>query len=267
MSAGFVLINHVGDRFGMLVVVERASNMNGKTRWLCKCDCGGETIAAATNLRTGNTKSCGCTNSNAKFRGVDLAGRRFAFLTVIERKGNRPAWICKCDCGSLLSVSTHRLFSGQMSCGCNNRGRTMHGLSHTTEYRIWKHMIARCEYEGDAAFRNYGGRGICVCERWHSFENFYSDMGQKPSPKHSIDRIDNDGPYSPENCRWVTAITQANNTRRNRIVIIDGESMTVAQASRKFGVNQSAALARLYGGWSDEAAFKIPVRATKARSK
>lgn len=118
----------------------------------------------------------------------------------------------------------------------------------------------RCEREALPEYKNYGGRGIKVCDRWrNSFEAFYADMGPRPSKKHSVDRIDNDGDYEPGNCRWATAKEQCNNTRKNRTVVIRGEAMTLTQASERFGVNLTTLRGRIdKRGMSAEEAVDAP---------
>lgn len=160
-------------------------------------------------------------NSNTKQtrqrRPVDLSGMRFGKLVplkMIEGPG-RQVWECLCDCGQTARVTKDHLFNNTRSCGCLRRKPRLHGLSRTVEHNAWWYMITRCGDPGRPEYPRYGGRGIKVCERWQEFVNFLADMGPRPSPRHSIDRIDNDGNYEPSNCRWATPVQQSTNTRRN----------------------------------------------------
>lgn len=165
---------------------------------------------------------------------VNMENRKFGRLTVIERKENTrhgaATWLCECDCGQEATVRGSSLRSGvTLSCGCLNHEKTAkkliemntrHGMAKTSEYHIWASMIQRCTNPKDNAYKNYGGRGITVCERWRKFEAFIEDMGQKPSPNLTIERQNNDGDYEPSNCRWATRTEQNNNTRRNKSIKI-----------------------------------------------
>jgi hypothetical protein len=158
-------------------------------------------------------------------RGLDLTGQRFGRWQVVRRgenKDNRVAWDCICDCGNTGTVDTRRLVKGRSkSCGCLNREvNTKHGHNpnrgSSSEYNSWHQMKQRCLNPNDKRYADYGGRGIKICERWLDFNNFLEDMGKKPTPKHSIDRIDVDGDYEPSNCKWSDDYEQQRNIRVHR---------------------------------------------------
>lgn len=172
----------------------------------------------------------------------------------------------RCDCGVEFEMSL-RNDGRTKSCGCarakNGRAQltgNKHGLTHgkngTSEHKTWIKMKQRCDNPNDKSYFNYGGRGISVCERWQSFENFYADMGPRPDG-HSLDRIDSDGNYCPENCRWADARTQARNRRSNVLIAIDGVEKSVVEWSEQAGsANAKRIHARLASGWSSrEAVF------------
>lgn len=218
--------------------------------------------------------------SEFTFRAKNLTGQRFGRLLVSRYYGFEPLrsgplhyWLCTCDCGAEVVCTSNNLGRGTRSCGCLKREetrarQTKHGMTGSPEYIAWVNMRGRCYDPNDKAYDRYGGRGITVCKRWRdSFENFYTDMGPRPSPRHSIDRKRNNGSYSPANCRWATPEQQASNTRRNVVVEIDGERMILAEAIRRSGLPPKIVDNRLRRGWDLTRALTTPLwRAGKARS-
>jgi hypothetical protein len=153
-----------------------------------------------------------------------MIGQKFGKLTVLSEAGRRNRsrlWLCACDCGNAAHATTGHLNAGErVSCGCVVGGHKnlKHGMSHSQEYKAWDGARDRCRNPKNKKYPLYGGRGIKFCARWEgSFQNFLEDMGRKPSPDLSLDRIDSDGPYSPENCRWATIFVQNNNRTFGRL--------------------------------------------------
>lgn len=181
----------------------------------------------------------------------DLTGKRFSRWTVLSRgpdgKRGIPTWLCRCQCGIERFINGYNLTAGiSQSCGC---GRcSMGGYSRTKEYQAWKAMLRRCFNSKDAAYPNYGQRGITVCSAWLSFRTFLEDVGASPSTSHSIDRIDNDGHYScgkcdqcrehqwKANCRWTTTKEQSRNRRSNRAITHNGATRTIAEWAEVLGI-------------------------------
>lgn len=207
-------------------------------------------------------------------KAYDLSGRQFGLLTAVGpvgikryKSGPIVVWQCACACGRQTETVAQKLVSGWVkSCGCLRLAAardacTTHGLTKAPEYRVWTHLKGRCLNPKDKSFANYGGRGVTVCAEWESsFAAFLRDMGPRPSPKHSIDRIDVNAGYYPGNCRWVTADVQQNNRRNNRVLTRDGSSLTLAQWARRLNIQESTIERRLARGLSDAESLVLPRR-------
>lgn len=272
-----------GQRFGRLTVVSRAENKSGRTCWHCRCDCGKEKDVLAISLTRGLTKSCGCLHNEELSRRnlIDLTGKKFGRLTVLKRvnnqKGKDTVWLCRCDCGNLTEVTSGHLKDGHTkSCGCFGRERTSetfktHGMSDTRLYRIYKKMYRRCYRPQTKWYENYGGRGITICPEWlgeHGFESFAKWAFENGYADNlSIDRIDNDKGYSPDNCRWATAKEQANNTRSTVFLTYNGETKPVSEWSEITGIRQDTLTMRKRSGWTDEEIIETPLRGRMGRKK
>lgn len=193
----------------------------------------------------------------------DLTGQVFGRLTVLHRgedyqsgfgpSSTRPQWMCRCECGNTKLVLGNHLKNGNVtSCGCLARERsslrlkeqaTKHGAYKTQTYKSWARMKTRCENPNYTSYANYGGRGIKVCERWQQFENFLEDMGEQPEG-HSLDRIDVDGDYTPENCRWATREQQDRNRRNNVNITVGDKTMCLADWAKELGVKDATLRSR-----------------------
>ncbi len=193
-----------------------------------------------------------------------LEGQRFGRLVVAERvwpntNGN-TRWRCACDCGNVSVVTAVDLRRDTKSCGCLRKDRLLesirtHGKSGSPVYGVWHGMMRRCYERKSKNYARYGGRGIVVCDRWHDFEKFYADMGDPP-PGLTIERIDNDGSYSPGNCEWASRATQGANTSQVRRVTIDGLTMTLRAAAERHGLRPATVYQRVHRGLSIEEALK-----------
>lgn len=205
-----------GQRYGRLTVVRKAENAsNGKSQWLCRCDCGNKKTVRRTNLLGGSTMSCGCLQKEAGAKNAPLAA---------------------------AALKTH-------------------GMSKTRLNRIFKGIVNRCYNQNSPAYKDYGARGITVCGEWlRSRELFFRWARENGYADHlSIDRIDNNRGYSPDNCRWATNTEQSNNTRRNRVISLDGIEKTLAQWARQYGIPLRTLWARLDSGWSEARAITTPI--------
>jgi len=199
--------NLVGERFGRLVVVERAEDSkSGATRWRCRCDCGEVRIVYRGHLRSGHTASCGCLQKE------------------MTAKINRT-----------------------------------HGMKGTRAYFSWRNMKSRCQNPNNPDYQLYGGRGITICERWANFENFLADLGE-PAPGMTLDRIDVNGPYSKNNCRWVDRKTQSRNRRDNLFVEWEGERRLLSELAEEYGISNNTLRKRVIEyEWPIQDALEVPV--------
>jgi len=202
---------------------------------------------------------------------IDLVNQRFGRLSVSQKdhvgERGRTFWLCKCDCGNEIIVKANSLTSGKtVSCGCR-RAETIeefktrfvkHGMRNTATYNAWRNMNTRCRNKNRAQYKDYGGRGIIVCERWKTFKNFYADMGDIPTGL-SLDRKDNNGNYCKENCRWATRAEQRTNTRPVTKIEFNGLVKTLTEWGKEIGLKPNALQYRLKT-WSVEKALTTPVR-------
>ena len=199
---------------------------------------------------------------------IDLTGKRFNNLYVIERasntKGGSARWKCKCDCGNETIVSASNLKTGAVkSCGCLRKvpQNKTHGLSKSQLYRMWISMIYRCENPKHNAYKYYGAKGITVCEEWHDFSAFKKWADEtKPFKDATVDRIDNNKGYSPDNCRWADMSTQANNRSSNLEITYNGETHNLREWSEMLNLDYKRVHNRMNKlGWSFEKAVSTPV--------
>lgn len=286
-------IDLTGKRFGRLEVIKRSDNVNKETYWLCRCDCGNEKIINGHSLKTGNTKSCGClgienarknckAKNQSKISDSDMIGKRFGKLITLEYIGvdkhRCKLFKCLCDCGKQTVTRKSRLINGgAQSCGCLSskvwsemnykHGYASHG-QYNRVYAIWSHMIDRCYNKNNPAYERYGARGITVCSEWRENVDLFIEWANNNgySDELSIDRIDNNKGYYPDNCRWVDDITQGNNKRNNVLLTYNEETHTAAEWGRILGVDAKLLRARKSKGWSDERAITEPIRNIEKRN-
>lgn len=187
-----------------------------------------------------------------------------------DRNGRKMV-LCRCDCGTIKEVRYDGIKCGSTkSCGClRKRKITTHGMTNTRLYNIWHKMKERCYNRNHVHYHNYGGRGIAVCDQWkNNFQNFYNwAMHNGYSDNLTIDRKDDDGNYTPENCRWATPMEQQNNLRNNRIICAMGKSQSIARWSAEMSIPYSTIYSRLCGGWNEEDAIITPIDKSKSSKR
>ena len=209
-------------------------------------------------------------------RFIDLTGQRFGRLTAlyrddfIKKDGKKEtAYICRCDCGQTKKILAYNLKSGHtVSCGCQSlenrtKARTTHHKTNTRLYRIWRGMKTRCENQNDYHYEFYGKRCIKVCDEWQKFEPFYDwAMNNGYTESLTLDRIDNNGNYEPNNCRWATVKEQCNNRRTSRFIAHNNVSHTLAEWANIANMKPETLAYRINNGWPMDEALNTPVRRT-----
>jgi hypothetical protein len=208
---------------------------------------------------------------------LDMTGVRVGRLVgirYVESRKHVRYWEFKCDCGNIIVTQARGVKSGNsLSCGCLksdivSENVTTHGMSRTTEFKCWQNIHSRCYNKNHPAFRHYGGRGIEVSDRWSTFEQFLADMGRKPGKRYSIDRIDVNGHYSLENCRWATDLQQGRNRSNNRFLTLNGRRQTLSAWSIQIGVAASLIARRIdRWAWTIEQALTTPAQKRVKRKK
>lgn len=267
-------VDRTGQRYGKLTVVSYVGNR----KWKCICDCGKETVAQGNNLRSGHTVSCGCARKDTGEKLTqDLTGMKFNRLTAIrpaeKSRTGETRWVCLCDCGKEVIVQSNNLKSGLVkSCGCYRHeylveAHTTHGGTkqegkRTRLYSVWVGMRRRCFDKNDAGYQRYGMRGITVCDDWKDdfakFRAWAVKNGYRPNL--TIDRIDNDKGYSPDNCRWTGAKDQARNRRSNRVIAFNGETHILVEWAEITGLPRSTLYDRIVKySWPVERALTEPL--------
>lgn len=253
--------------FGKLSVLKRVENTrSGKAQWLCKCNCGNKTIVISDKLISGKTASCG------KCKYVEIvAGDKFGEWTVIGdkiRRNNHDYHLCRCSCGKEKYIVHYALVSGKSrSCGCVrnkavSKRFTKHSGNNTRLYHVWSSMKERCYTPTHKSYKSYGGRGISVCDEWKNdfecFKKWAYENGYDETAKYgecSIDRIDVNGNYCPENCRWVDYKSQCNNRRSNVHITYKGEIHNITEWSEITGIKSATIRQRYINGYTNEKLF------------
>lgn len=263
-----------GKKYGSWTPLKEVHEIrNGKKVFLilCRCDCGSEGLLK-TNELLGRKRSI-CADCRVKAR-VDLTKKYGSWTPIredyeVSAGYKRRVVLCRCDCGNETYVPTWNLVNGRTKVCQECFSKTLpeltrtkkstHGRSKTPEYNTWLGIKGRCYNPNDQDYHSYGGRGIKVCDRWlESFENFLEDMGERPGVDYSIDRVNVNGHYEKSNCRWTTADVQARNTRKNRMITHNGETLCLEDWAQKIGIDSTSLNDRLKRGWPLEKALTSP---------
>lgn len=256
-----------GRKYGNLTVIGFDRSEGGKRYWNCLCDCGNTRSVMTSVLNRGFVTSCGCMNKTTM---IDLTGKRFGRLLVTglheDPNDDKLKWDCVCDCGTKKVIYGAYLRNGQVrSCGClraENEAPKPDSFHSQRLYGVWRGMLQRCSDQNHSSFNNYGGRGISVCDEWKDYRNFrdwaYANGYDEDHDTKActLDRIDVNGNYCPDNCRWVDRKTQSRNTRRNYLIEYKGELLPATDVAEREGVNVYTLIQRLKGGCSLENALK-----------
>lgn len=248
-----------GQRFSNLVVLKYLGIEKHKAQWQCKCDCGNIAIVSSSNLIAGNTKSCGC----LKPKYVDLTGKKFGNLIVMKRINNNKrgeaVWECHCKCGNIVYTTSGSLNSGNtQGCGCKSKEtaklRSIKNHKDSRLYKVYHWMKQRCYDKNNKQYKNYGGRGIKICDEWLSdYTKFYDWAVNNGYEKGlTIDRKNNNGNYEPNNCQWVTQKVNNNNRRSSIYLSYGGKTQTIYDWSIETGINHFTLLYRFHKKWPPE---------------
>ena len=260
--------DHTGEKYGMLTVLEKAEDYKITQKYKCMCKCGNITYSTIGNMKKGKKVSCGCLKNN------DLSGEKFGRLTVVKRWERLPSghtkWLCVCDCGNVKFVMDSNLHrKHEVSCGCAKKEKMIKnskwkGESSEPLFIIWRAMLKRCYNINSQNYKYYGGRGIKVCNEWLDENNGYFSF-KKWSLENgfekglSIERIDVNNDYSPDNCKWIPFSEQSKNKRNNNMITYHNETKCLAEWSKILGIKRYTLYSRLKRGWAVEKAFETPV--------
>src|SRR6185369_616312 len=262
--------NLIGKKFHYLTV--KRPNPEKPYHWFCLCRCGQEKSIYVYSLLKNMTRSCGCIKSEKhSINFKDMTGETFNNWDVLKLDGPKHKgtyWWCRCKlCGSVKSIFGESIRTGMSkSCGCDRQGINIkHGQTGSPTYKVWLQMRRRCDDPKNVRYARYGGRGITYCERWKIYKNFLADMGEKPDG-YQIERIDNDGNYEPNNCKWVPRKEQQRNTSRSHFVTFKGERLPIATWAERTGIPARVIFNRLGKlHWSVEATLTKHLRADRRR--